>query len=111
MDSLISHQIQSKINKITNPKLIQEEETRNLRRVFSFKNQTLDKSQIHIFIKNGKWANDGLKMRSFMLQPIVLRLGEQECAHSALSFTAEKAFIKAKACFAIANQNVLAIQI
>ena len=47
-----------------------------LRRVFSLKKRTINKSQIHIFIDNGKWAKDGLKMRGLLFQPDVLCLGE-----------------------------------
>ena len=60
------------MNKIPNPKVIQEEEKRNSKEGVLPQNRTLNKSKRLLFICIGKWANDGLKTKSLISSPTCL---------------------------------------
>ena len=66
MGSSILHQIQSKMNKNSNPKVIQEEESRNPKEgVLPLKKRTLEMSTKYLFISNSVSTEISLSRQTF----------------------------------------------
>ena len=76
MGSSVLHQIQSKMNKITNPEMIQKEERRNPKEGILPPKPNPKIAKEQIFLGLGKWANDGLKNRYLLVQPTALHRNE-----------------------------------